>query len=321
MKIVDATFLGMAVQGGVDNEMKRRLDAVEEDLRSAYATSGESVGFETWCGLRQRPGGFHAGGYHGQGIAIDLNYDTNPYIATRTGSTFGGEAGFIGGSVGRALAVDVYDRAVSFTFSETDVADVSIRVNDSIEVTYDRFRFASDCLGYYLSHVFQWGDDRVWISRAPISQAQELADDDPAFAAISEGRHGERWPYSDAIQALTDTMESLGAGQVTRRFDVTDPRPAWRETHPNWPWSSPEQQYWQILRDYEVVRAPMLQGNASLPVTRTRNPANGFLDLPRHLVLSMVTTGRMWWGASDFGAGASGDMMHFDFGDHGQGSL
>lgn len=311
MAIVAATFLGFQIEGGVEEEMKRRLEAVEEELKG--------IGQAT--GLNQRPKGFHSGGYHGHGIAIDLNYDTNPYIATRTGRTFGGESGFIGGSEGRARAVEVYDRAVAFTFWETDTADVSIRVYDSIEETYDRFQTASDCLAYYLSHAFRWGDDSIWINRAPISHAHELADDDPAFAAISDKDDGERWPYQEAIEMLTETMESLGSSDNTRRRAITRQQPTWRNAHPNWPWSTPEQQYWQIVRDYEVVRAPMLQGSASAPITRTRNPANGFLDLPRDLVVSMVKTGRMWWGASDFGAGASGDMMHFDFGDHGNGAL
>ncbi|WP_264653279.1 hypothetical protein [Actinoplanes cyaneus] len=38
----------------------------------------------------------------------------------------------------------------------------------------------------------------------------------------------------------------------------------------------------------------------------------GFLDIPRDVVLALVTVGGMRWGASDFGPRESGDIMHFD---------
>ncbi|MER9255370.1 hypothetical protein NKI59_26920 [Mesorhizobium sp. M0598] len=43
-----------------------------------------------------------------------------------------------------------------------------------------------------------------------------------------------------------------------------------------------------------------------------RDPRNGFLNLSRDLVIALRDFGCLAWGASDFGPGASGDIMHFD---------
>ncbi|MFW2231192.1 hypothetical protein [Rhizobium sp. CRRU65] len=43
-----------------------------------------------------------------------------------------------------------------------------------------------------------------------------------------------------------------------------------------------------------------------------RNPRNGFLNLEKDLVVALRDVGCLAWGASDFGPGQSGDMMHFD---------
>nr|UHY14137.1 hypothetical protein [Verrucosispora sp.] len=63
----------------------------------------------------------------------------------------------------------------------------------------------------------------------------------------------------------------------------------------------------------------MLHGNPARPITATRNPAHGFLQLRKKLVCSLIHVGdailgtrRTRWGASDFGARESGDVMHFD---------
>jgi len=38
----------------------------------------------------------------------------------------------------------------------------------------------------------------------------------------------------------------------------------------------------------------------------------GFLNLPRELVVALRDKGYLAWGAMDFGARDSGDVMHFD---------
>ena len=43
-----------------------------------------------------------------------------------------------------------------------------------------------------------------------------------------------------------------------------------------------------------------------------RDPRNGFLNLSKDLVIALRDFGCLAWGASDFGPGESGDIMHFD---------
>jgi hypothetical protein len=85
-------------------------------------------------------------------------------------------------------------------------------------------------------------------------------------------------------------------------------------THPFWPLTA-EQQYYRILRDYELVRVPMAFGAPSIAPVSTRNPARGFLSLRREIVITIWDTAHMRWGACDFGS-ESGDMMHLDLGTH-----
>lgn len=285
-------FLGQTVEGGVDSRLATALVAVESHLRELHRNGGVAVSFEQWAGIREPHKGTHPGGYHGQGIAIDMNYTTNPYIATRSGGTFGGESGT--SQQVRSRAVDVYDRAVAFTFSGSDRSDTSWRVHDTIEQSYDHFQAASDCLAYYFSTVFS--SDPVQINRPPVHGFDDLGDGDQAFGAFGGELVGGLDAAGSAIAELTKLMTE-----------------EWYAVHPGWP--APEQMYWQMLRDFEAVRIPMVFGNPS-DVRSTRNPARGLFDLRREVVLAMVDIGGMSWGACDFGPSASGDMMHFDLGSH-----
>ncbi|MCY1004459.1 hypothetical protein OV079_02515 [Nannocystis pusilla] len=180
-----------------------------------------------------------------------------------------------------------------FRWTSADAADVSIRVHDTIEVTYDRFRLVSDALAYYLGHVI-WTVDPT-IARS-ITNLDSVPDGDPAFAAIPLT---ERLDETNGVIALEATMHD----------------PAWQANHPGWS-LSPAQQYWQILRDFEALRVPFLFGNPAAPITTTRNPSLGFLDLRREVVVALVSVGHLRWGASDFGVNQSGDVMHFDLNGH-----
>lgn len=288
------TFLGQPFQNDrtLNPEMIRRLDAVAEKLAALHAESGSTDPLEVWCGVREPHIGWRPGNHrHGSGSAIDINVSLNPYIVTRTGGTYGGEAAAHDQQEMRQRAAEVYDRAVAFTWTGADTADVSIRLHDSIEVTYDRFAVVSESLKTYLGAVFHSGPSVI--RRAPVPDVQNLPDGDPGFAAIP------------AAELLHDTPETAVASLAS----LMDSE-AWRADHGGWPYT-PEQQYWQLLRDFELVRTPMLHGDPRKPITSTRNPAKGFLHLGRDLVCELVRTGELLWGASDLGAGESGDVMHF----------
>src|SRR5262249_30463536 len=110
--------------------------------------------------IRQSHGATHPGG-HAPGDAMDVNYDTNPYIATRTptpsgGVIYGGEAPDPAGiRMARVLATTGYDLAMAVFSVSTNVANVTARA--SAESTLDvfrRFQAASDALRDYLGLVF-----------------------------------------------------------------------------------------------------------------------------------------------------------------------
>ena len=52
-----------------------------------------------------------------------------------------------------------------------------------------------------------------------------------------------------------------------------------------------------------------------------RDPLNGFLNLHADLVFALRQIALLAWGAIDFGASASGDVMHFDLRTLGAGKL
>src|SRR5262249_42756474 len=149
----------------------------------------------------------------------------------------------------------------------------------------------------------------VVVNRGPIPGVEDLPDGDPAFGQISPSELNDQSAALDQIRQLF-----ADAG--------------WTSNHASWPYTTAEQQYWQMLRDYEEVRTPMLFGNPAQPITKTRNPAHGFLQLRKELAVSMITVGgpalsqqlsnlnlpdsKMRWGACDFGPTQSGDIMHFD---------
>ncbi|WP_166351888.1 hypothetical protein [Phytoactinopolyspora limicola] len=273
--------------------MASRLAEVEVRLREIHAADDTIEPFEKWCGFHEPHRGYRrGGGHHGTGRAIDFNYDTNPYIVTRTGQTLGGEAAAHDQPEMRQRAIEVCDRAVRLAFTSSDRADLSIRVNDSIETTYNRFATVSNCLVDYFAYIFS--DHLTTIRRPPIPRVHTLFDGDPAF------------------QQIRANEISVDKDHAVFQFETLFSDPHWQEAHPGW--MSAEEQYWQMLRDYEMVRIPMLRGDPRRPITETRNPARGFLDLRGEVVCELVRTGRMRWGASDFGARASGDIMHFDLG-------
>lgn len=68
----------------------------------------------------------------------------------------------------------------------------------------------------------------------------------------------------------------------------------------------------QVMADYEALRVPLVVGQPVARPRMTRNPAKGLMDLRRAVVVALCDVGGMRWGACDFGAGSSSDLMHFD---------
>ncbi len=258
--LVRATFLGHAVGGGVSARMRDALLAVEADLRAEHAGLPEPrPDFVAWCGVRQGLGGYREGaGFHAKGVAIDIDYELNPYIATRTGTALGGEAA--GAKLGvRAAALAACDRACAAAGVACDLA--ARRKGEPTGAVWDRFDAVHRALVGYFAPWFH--AEAVLIRRRPVPHADVAAP--AAFAALA----GELLVAVDRVPV-------------------------------------------QVLRDYEAVRVPMVRGAPSVLPSVTRNPARGFLTIPRHVAVALCDVGTMRWGACDFGAAESGDIMHFD---------
>jgi hypothetical protein len=68
----------------------------------------------------------------------------------------------------------------------------------------------------------------------------------------------------------------------------------------------------QYMADYWALRVPLVVGAPVANPRTTRNPARGLMDLPKDVVVALCDVGGFRWGACDFGAESSGDIMHFD---------
>ena len=244
MELARGTFLGQSIGGGVIPAFHARLQKVEAALREEHARVSPGIDFVAWCGITS-VGGFRTpGGFHAKGVAVDLNYLTNGYMATRTGGTYGGE--YAARDLGvRKPALDACDRAcLAFDGAPADLS--ARKSGESTGAVWDRWHRVSEAVRAYFA------------------------------------------PYFPAHDAL-----DIGAADVLPGID---------------PASIPA----QVMADYQAIRVPLVVGAPSKNPRTTRNPARCLMDIPRHVAVAMCDVGGMRWGACDFGAGSSGDVMHFD---------
>lgn len=91
--ITQASFAGWAVTGGTSMTMARVLAAVESRLLAEQQAEGDTGSLAEWIGLDEPVRSVRGPGQgnHSNGNAVDINYNTAPYIATRSGATYGGE--------------------------------------------------------------------------------------------------------------------------------------------------------------------------------------------------------------------------------------
>ena len=309
------SFCGVTVTPGVNDKMASALDKVQTHLRDVVwpampedakidrATGAPTTDYAKWLGIRT-VAGWKPGSFHASGSAVDVDANWGPYIATRNfdaagNATYGGEAKGAGLKDERRRALEVNDRAMQWLGHER--ADLSTRkgTNESISAAYDRFKQASDALSIWMMYAIPH-DKGPFVNRKPIKDVHDPAkvSDDDLLAKIPES---ERLPKDTGVQLIREDME----------------RQWWKDAHPQgWP-QTPEQIYFQILRDYEMVRVPMVVGDPESRPQNTRNPVHGFIHHRKALVEAMVDVGKLRWGACDFGAGVDGDTHHFDLGSHG----
>jgi len=288
-------FCDIRVTGGPCGPvMMERLRQVEADLRDQ---SPADTDFRSFYGIKSLDG------HQGRkvpvpiGKAVDLNADANPYVVTRT--IVGGQEKFGCERDGTplpeakcALIAAIYDRAVSWGHAGR-VADIGVRrPGEATADVFARFRLVSSSLSAYLSFaMLPNGPSRITRQAIP---AVESADYDSLLRAIpADGTLAERWQESEAKVVIKDFLDKFPVPNLP--IPSADLITGWHA---------------QILRDYELMRLPLVFGMPTPNPKMTRNPVYGFMDLPLAVADSMVRHG-LQWGACDLGVGSSGDMMHF----------
>ena len=176
-------------------------------------------------------------------------------------------------------------------------AAVSIRQGgEATTDVYSHFRSVSLSLQSYLSFaILPSGPTRLV---RPVVPDAENADYDALLSQIpADGPLAERCDVDTAIQQLTDFLTQFPV-PLNLPLSGVDAFRAWHA---------------QILRDYELLRLPLVFGDPTPSPRMTRNPVNGFMDLRRELVVAMCDSAiaDLIWGACDLGINESGDMMHF----------
>jgi hypothetical protein len=315
--LVRHNFLGNSVL--VNPVMSERLTAAEASIRAAFDALGPNHASRVHFGggqktLREWAGVLSGRGWrpgsstsrHASGSAVDLNYALQPYIVTRTivggRTTLGGEAAGAGLVRERQHAVEVYDRAVRFNSLEANAmsltAPMHVRAQgESTSSAYRRLFGVSRAMNYYFRYAML--EDHEQVRRAPMANIEEASEAELLAAIPLTERREETRAIGD-LDALMGT-----------RFSSD-----WQRSHADWG-LTPRQTYFRILKDYEHARIPWVIGNPIARPPVTRNPTRGFLHMIEAVVVALADVGRLRWGAIDFGAGASGDVHHFDLGDHG----
>jgi hypothetical protein len=202
----------------------------------------------------------------------------------------------------RRRAVEAYDDAVQWFLTQRDLADVSNRrsspVRESTAAVYDRFFTVSRALSFCLELAFHRGP--VFVDRIPqpLVPVEPLPVDELLDTMLARIPETERGPKNEALEIISGVVEDgVNLGNHDR--------------------VPPKELYFQILQHYEHVCIPMVGGTPDARLHITRNPARGFMDLRKELVVALCDAVGLRWGACDFGA-ESGDLMHFHLGHHGR---
>src|SRR5262249_50849613 len=135
---------------------------------------------------------------------------------------------------------------------------------ETTESVYLRFHLVSSSLISYLSFaVLPNGPSSL---TRPVISDVDTADYDSLLTAIPSDV--ERWQKDEARAQIKDFLH---------KFPMPpSPVPGGTDIVAGW--------HAQILRDYELMRLPLVLGDPTLNPVKTRNPVYGFMDLPLAVV-------------------------------------
>ena len=295
-----ASFMGIPITGGVCRAMLPSLRSAEGALRK--------IGTAATLGVRSVSGfqgnGFH--GYHSWGLAVDINYTTNPYIMNENGE----------GVLDRQLG-PVFNRICHLMIvndpnhpdSDSIIPRLGeLRRNRQLQQAYDSIHAESDAMQRYFN-LMKDGNALQTYLNTPIGYQGYLAAFGPdGFNPAGVSVAPTQTLLPDAL-GVQHQMEADWTALTSRSIPpVTAPPSNATACYPDLLFQSAK----PIPKGDRPFDGP---GGKSL--LEGRSPLAGYLDLSFELVRALVNAS-LRWGATDFGT-ESGDIMHFDCGN--QGSL
>jgi hypothetical protein len=286
------TFLGHTIARGVRPEFLLKLADAEARIDDEYTMSGNrrpaNNGISSIGGFR------NSAGYHGWGIAIDIDVARNPYVMHEAGER---EIDAQVGEVYHRIARIMINRPIATPPTGREPAGgnqhsvIPALIGSGGPMTvggptgrrgrageyYDRLQLESDAMKRY----FALMNDQAQLTAFLTTEWPQLHPNEPAPAAAELTR--QMW---QDFAALGGAIPRGGPPGVTGF-------------------------------------TPPAAGSGDRPFNPTsagqQDPGQGFLTIPREVVLGL-SQAMSRWGAIDFG-GPSGDVQHFDDGDGALGAV
>lgn len=271
----------------------KRLQSAEMIARGLVCRNGEKVP-ETaadWGVNRISNGG---GGFHVRGAAIDINYETCPYIMHEAGEqNLDKQLGPVYERISKILlgAESVIPARIAARGNKTTPADTSKDAGD----VYDKLKSESDTMKKYFS----------LLSSPDTDLAQILAD----FRKSSAGTaYPDLKTADDFRRQIARDYLTLG-GTLAQLFVVAGPQAG---TVKGYGLKAPSAVQQVDAKGNPVVDDSGQPKMADRPFNAKNSgkPEGGFVNIRKEIVLALTQAG-MRWGAAEMG-GASGDVMHFD---------
>jgi len=272
--MVNATFLGHDIARGVRPEFRDLLATAQERVDAEYATSGQAP--PRGYGVTSIGGFRRSAGFHGWGLAIDIDVARNPFVMHEAGEA----------DLDRQLS-PVYHRIAEFILNQpigTDQSIIPTIITGGGRMTATSPTGRRERLAEYY--------DRLLLESQAMEQYFALMRDPTALATFLAGtwtqRHPEATPPAAAATTRQMWEDYATLGGATPRGGP-----------PGIPGFTPPAE--------ATGDRPFNPRSAG-----QQDPGLGFLTIPREVVIGLGRTVSRW-GAIDFG-GESGDVQHFDDG-------
>jgi hypothetical protein len=283
-------------------KFRERLKLGEAKARELVARAGGVVP-ETMADWGIESLGSGGGGKHAKGIAVDINYASCPYMIGEAGESALDKTA--SGANFDSLSV-TYDRiawvmtgarsAINTVISPHAGKSDTRKTSDTSAqagADFDVLKADSDAMEHYFRLVGE-PDTALDAIIANIKPGAPAATRVAALAAADDLRKRIAFDYL-ALGGSRANLTTLAGGEAPRLAGY------------GLPGAAPTVQSTETDTDGNPKNAdrPFSGGYAS------RAPEKGYMNIRKEIVMGLTGVG-MRWGATDFGPGASGDIMHFD---------